>query len=352
MRNFIDDVKDQPEALGRLAEYYATREGGELLARVTELSGRKYDRILFTGMGSSYAASRLAATYLWSRGIPAIHVEASELLHYGAGTLLTNALLFFISQSGESVEIRQLLDILPADAVVIGITNVKTSTLAVKSALVLPLLAGEESTTSSKTYTSTLAVTLLACQALAKQPAADGIAAIQAAGERLFTLESHAAALDWNRITEWLRTADSIYLIGRGPAVSTAIQGALTFKELVKVQAESMEAATFRHGPLETVNEQTLIFAVASPGKTSALVDSFTMELTRCGAKVITIHEGIARIAKDEYAEAQEEHTAALDEYFAALVDIYPIQLAANLLAERLERNGGFQWITKVTTKE
>jgi fructoselysine-6-P-deglycase FrlB-like protein len=28
-------------------------------------------------------------------------------------------------------------------------------------------------------------------------------------------------------------------------------QGALTFKELVKVQAECKEAAQFRHGPLE-----------------------------------------------------------------------------------------------------
>lgn len=355
MRTFREDMAEQSDVLNAIASYYEGPEGAQLLQAVEVIGKSHTGRILFAGMGSSYAASRLAAQYLWSKGIPAMYVEASELLHYGRETLLQQSLLVLISQSGESVEVVQLLRQLPPSVEVIGITNQLASSLAQGSSIVFPLLAGEESTTSSKTYTATIAVALLLCGSLAGLSAEPALLSIRTASRRLGGMDMEKLSIKGNldRMLEGLQSADAIYLIGRGAAVTTAFQGALTFKELVKVQAESMEAAQFRHGPLETVNDQTLVIAFASQGATSGLMHAFVDELVQCGAQVIVIEEGVARIANEERdLQATDATTGELDEFFAALVDIYPVQMLANGLAERTGVGGQFKWITKVTMKQ
>lgn len=351
MRKFSEDMIEQPYVLQQVASYYSIEEGRELLRSSKTLADRYAGRVVFTGMGSSYAASRLAGNYLWSLGIPAIYVEASELLHYGMKTILDQSLLVLISQSGESVEVKEILQQLAPSVEVIGITNDPASTLARRSSLVFPLFAGEESTTSSKTYTATLAVTLLLCGSIAGLSPDLTTASIQVASNKFSELDTNLASIDWGQVTEWVQAANAVYLIGRGPAVASALQGALTFKELVKVPAECMEAAQFRHGPLETVTDETLIFVFASQGLTSELAHSFVEELVKCGAKVIVIEEGNARIAHDAGYVRSPGGQVKLDEYFSTLVDIYPVQMAANSLAERLGISG-FKWITKVTHKE
>ncbi|MFD2612315.1 SIS domain-containing protein [Paenibacillus gansuensis] len=352
MRQFIDDMQEQPNILQKIADYYEFEES--LLFRdADQWSAGKYQRIVFAGMGSSYAASRLAGNYLWSMGIPAFYMEASELLHYGMHTIPSEALLVLISQSGESIEVKEILRELPPATDLIGITNDPASTLGKSAKWVLPLLAGEESTTSSKTYTATLAVTLLLCNVIAKRSLVQPIHAIRTAASAFESVSGHLNSLPWDEITNWLIEANAIYLIGRGPAVSTAFQGALTFKELVKVPAESMEAAQFRHGPLETVNENTVVFVFASPAPTRKLALSFVTELVACGAKVIVIEQGMAVTAHNKgRSEASDATIDEVDEYFAALLDIYPVQRAANDLAERLGISGEFKWISKVTQKQ
>jgi glucosamine--fructose-6-phosphate aminotransferase (isomerizing) len=371
MRTFKDDMAEQPAVLSKVAAFYASTDGAALLEKCkrTKQEG-DFDAIIVSGMGSSYAASRLAAHYLWSLGVPAMAIEASELLHYGMDTLAARSLVILISQSGESAEVVQILQTLPSTSKVLGITNERASTLGRTAAVTLPLFAGEESTTSSKTYTASLAVTLLACGALAgrSKAVAAEIGFIKTASRKLSDLSATlSSAVNWDEITQWLSEASAIYLIGRGPAVTTAFQGALTFKELVKVQAECMEAAQFRHGPLETVDEQTIIFAFASAGKTSGFIHSFIEELLNCGAKVIVIEEGALTIANADAGageggqsagqkcgngKAADSEAMPLDEYFSVLADIYPVQMAAQLLSERLETSGAFKWITKVTRKE
>ncbi|MFC4776897.1 SIS domain-containing protein [Paenibacillus sp. GCM10023252] len=354
MRSFHQDLLEQPEVLKMIAAYYGSDEGRSLLQACAGIA-KESKRIIFTGMGSSYAASRLAGSYLATLGVAVSYQEASELLHYGMNTLGDESLLVLISQSGESIEIRQILQQLPPSVCVISITNDSSSTLSRGSKLVLPLFAGEESTTSSKTYTATLAVTLLLCGSIAGLDPRNGTAFVAAASRRLRELESELQHAPWSQIAEWLQEANAVYLIGRGPGVTTAFQGALTFKELVKFPAEYMEAAQFRHGPLETVNERTVVFVFASPGRTSELLYAFAEELRQCGAKVIVIEQGGIRLEGNASYVQQPTPSMAepvLDECFATLVDIYPVQLAASGLAERLGISGQFRWITKVTKKE
>jgi glucosamine--fructose-6-phosphate aminotransferase (isomerizing) len=346
-RTFLQDMLEQPDKLEQLVSFYKSSNGGNMLELLSQLGENK--TLLFSGMGSSLAASRFAVTYLWSVGKQAMYIEASELLHYGMPILSEDSLLVLISQSGESVEIKEILEALPDKITLIGITSDMGSTLAQKSTVALPLLCGEESTTSSKTYTASIAVVFLVAQVLAGLDRTDVFRAITNAS---LTLLGQTKETDYQNMANKLLKAKSIHFIGRGPGVSTAIQGALTFKELVKMQVECMEAAQFRHGPLETVGPDTLVIVFASEGRTQSLLLSFATKLQECGAVVFIVKEGKLFEHDSSHAETLAAKVEAVNEFASALTDIFPIQVIANSLAEQLGTTGEFKWITKVTAKQ
>ena len=57
MNQFIKEIQEQPEMLERTLGYYHSREGKERLDAVCTLwTTGDYDKIVLTGMGSSYFA--------------------------------------------------------------------------------------------------------------------------------------------------------------------------------------------------------------------------------------------------------------------------------------------------------
>jgi glucosamine--fructose-6-phosphate aminotransferase (isomerizing) len=350
-RNFLQDVREQPKVFDDVTLFYGSNAGQDLLDSAKRLAKDAHHEVLFTGMGSSYAVSRFAATYLWSSGIKARYVEASELLHYGLGAF-NDTLLVLISQSGESVEIKEILDLLPPGAKTIGITENLQSTLARKSSLVLPILSGEESTTSSKTYTSCIAVGFLLAQAFAGLQLSDVIQEIRKASADLSGLLEQETSSAERHAGEKFRTAKSIHFIGRGAGLATAFQGALMFKELVKIQVECMEAAQFRHGPMETVGTDSVLVVFAPAGKTDSILLSFANELKGYGATVFVVRDGRIDDNFSGMNHPVSDNPHVLREFSSALVDILPIQRIGHELSVQLGTTGSFKWITKVTSKE
>jgi glucosamine--fructose-6-phosphate aminotransferase (isomerizing) len=351
-RTFIQDVREQPKVFDDVTSFYGSKAGQILLDSARQLAEGAHFDVLFTGMGSSYAVSRFAATYLWSAGIKARFVEASELLHYGLGAF-DNTLLVLISQSGESVEIRGILDVLPAGVKTIGITEKMESTLARKSTIVLPIFSGDESTTSSKTYTSCIAVAFLLAQAMAGLELSDVIQEMRKASSDISSLLEQESSVAERLAGEKFRKAKSIHFIGRGAGLATAFQGALMFKELVKIQVECMEAAQFRHGPMETVGTDTVIVVFAPAGKTDTILLSFAKELKGFGAAVFVVRDGLISDNVSVLENlANNETPHVIREFASALVDILPIQRIGHELSVQLGTTGAFKRITKVTSKE
>ena len=83
MNKFLEEIQEQPEALKQTFCYYRSEEGKKSLKTVCALwKSGEYDRIVFTGMGSSYFISQAAATMISSASIPASAINAGELLHF------------------------------------------------------------------------------------------------------------------------------------------------------------------------------------------------------------------------------------------------------------------------------
>ncbi len=347
MRAFLNDLREQPLVLDKIHYYYSEMTGKSLFQEAASLVRNRDNPLIFTGMGSSFFAAKAATSYLWSFGRQAWFFETSDLIHYGMKILTDDSCLVVISQSGESVEIKELFTRLPKNAATIGVTNQLDSSLAKSVKVCLPMLAGSEGTTASKTYTASLAVLLLLCSNLGGGDFKAAHQNLRQAIQRLFDLNETAPAIPLANIIEEFSKAKTISLVGRGPGVATALQGALTIKELVKMPAEGMEAAQFRHGPLEIADSNLAAIVIASAGQTEKHLLSLAMDLSACGVRLLTIKCG------DILTDLTEKISRVdIDEYFSTLIDIYPIQLIANAVAVKLDREESFRWITKVTTRE
>jgi glutamine---fructose-6-phosphate transaminase (isomerizing) len=343
---FMTEIAGQPAAIRRAAAA-AADQAGVVAALGHELRVR--ERVVLTGMGSSYDACYPAATRLAAAGVLAMMVDAAELLHFRLDALGPETLLVCVSQSGESAEtvrvVRELRD-RGERPFIAAVTNGPASTLARLADRNLDTRGGEEHGPSTVTFAATLVVMAALSRSLAGRepaPAADAEAAAEAAERLLADPEDTARSL-----AGWLGARPVLALLGRGESRAAAEMGALTLKEAARFPAESLQAAQFRHGPLELAGPELAAIVFASEAPTRSLDIRLAGELVAAGAGVLVISpdgaapDGAAGIATGELAEA-----------ISSAVSIVPVQLLSWALARsRGLAPGTYTIASKVTTHE
>ncbi len=285
---YIKDILNQPAAMRDALDHYPV---GALREAAQRFSRGEFDRILVTGMGGSYAGSIPAVEMLAKTGTPVLWMETSELIHYQMEQISSRTLLWVISQSGFSVEIVRLLEMVKEKppAYIIGVTNTIDSPVGRSCQAVLPLSAGPEYTVSTKTYLNTLTVMQLAALELTGQPLDSAFIEFRKAADAvetfLSTWEERVAALK----TDLGRRMHRMLLIGRGRSRAAVVTGSLILKEAAKVIVEGMTTSFFRHGPLELADEKLTLLVLAGPEKTQAINHALADEAASYGAQVVWI---------------------------------------------------------------
>ena len=106
---YLRDILDQPRVL---EETLAQLEVSESLQRLAGgLKEGKFEKVVLTGMGSSFHALHPLNIQLIDHGFTAVMVETSELLHYQNRLFDPKTLIVAVSQSGQSAEVVRLLEI-------------------------------------------------------------------------------------------------------------------------------------------------------------------------------------------------------------------------------------------------
>jgi glutamine---fructose-6-phosphate transaminase (isomerizing) len=351
MSMMMEEVLQQPAALAGLRKYYSSPGAipGKVLRKLVK---RWPPVVVFTGMGSSLFAAYPAQAYLTAIGIRAIVWETAELLHHHLKFLGPDTLLVAVSQSGETVEITRLLDCLPKKVGLMGVVNVEASTLARRSSLLLPMMAGQQSTVSTKTYMSSVAVLMyLAFAIVGESPRALTQALIRAieAQERILdNAESITAPT-----VEFFDNPPYVALMSRGPDLASAYQGALTLKEVVRLGAEAISAAQFRHGPIEIISpaHRYVIFARQGQRGGRTKTGKFLVGL----AQDIRAHGGRVLLLTDLPVETEPNirlvRVEPLRLGLGTLVDSLYVQLLAHELALRAGLEPGKFWIAEGVTR-
>jgi glucosamine--fructose-6-phosphate aminotransferase (isomerizing) len=127
-----------------------------------------------------------------------------------------------------------------------------------------------------------------------------------------------------------------VFVIGRGASLATAGTGGLILKESVRLSAEGMSSAAFRHGPLEMTSPSVLTCICRGHGAAISLHESLDRDIRLAGGRVV-------------WLDAPPE----LPEYLAPVLEILPVQMLSLALATlRGEEAGRFRHASKITTKE
>jgi glucosamine--fructose-6-phosphate aminotransferase (isomerizing) len=332
---FIEEIAGQPEAVRR-AEAALARQADDVAELRRALD--RPDPVIFTGMGSSYDASYPAVTTLAGRGVDCWMLDTAELLHFRMAAMRRAGVLACVSQSGESAELVRLVERLPAERpLVAAITNGTENTLARAADIALDTGAGEEHGPSTMTFAGALAV----LDALVGDPPFE-----RAALEMERMLAEPEATAD--RLCEWIDGRPTLALVGRGSARAAAEMGALTLKEAARFPAESLQAAQFRHGPLELAGPRLAVIVIATEPRTRDLELGLAAELAAAGAAVLVVSQD-----GDAPGGCESVAVGPLENGLAAAAATIPAQL----LAWRLARSRGltpgeFALAGKVTTRE
>jgi glucosamine--fructose-6-phosphate aminotransferase (isomerizing) len=296
-------------------------------------------------MGASLFASIPLEYFLCSIGIHAVAIEAGEFLHYRHGAY-RNAVAVLVSRSGESVEITRLLAILKGRQPIIGISNEPQSLLSQSADVSIHISSLPDEMVAIQTYTGTLLALHLLGSAV--------VDSFAAAKENIDELIPTFAALietnmrDLQRWDAFFRLDVPVYLMARGPSCASACEGALLLHEVAKSPEVAMAAASFRHGPVEVVDDNFRGVVFAPQGPTRELNPGLARDLTQFGGHVRLIGPTLEATEGMQWCIVP-----AVPEMLAPLFEIVPLQAAALRLAElRGVKPGSFRYAPQVTVDE
>lgn len=343
MNNFIKDVTGQSESLKEGMKSFAS---DETLKDLNSLKSMGFNKILFTGMGSSNFCSIPAKNFLVKNGLDAKVESASQILYYEKNLITKDTLLILISQSGESVEIVKLIKELPEDIFVVGVTNDKDSTLGKRAQICVFLNVEEEESVTTRTYLSSIMAANLIGKALIRDLNDADVSDLKTAANSLKALTDKWTSIK-SALIEFMPHPSYLCLIGRGDALTTARAGALFVREVSKFPALDFDSGEFRHGPFEMVDENFAGFIFAQ--------DSNTWDHDLFLAKDAASRGGKIVFVTDKEVEASENFLPLLidkiDPLLSPILQIVPVQLYADQLArDRGFEPGKFRWNTKITT--
>ena len=339
---YLRDILQQPAALE------ATRlhlEDGLALSNLPQrLAAGEFRRMVLTGMGSSFHVLYPLFYSLVGHGLPALMVEAGELIHHAGSLLDRESLVLAVSQSGHSAEIVHLMkQAATQGAPVLGVTNTPESPLAQRSAACILTSAGEEATVSCKTYVSSLMALHWLADALTARSLENARRvsreAVPAAQNYLNAWQSHTAALE-----KTLVGIEHVFLAGRGSSLAVCGTGGLITKESAHVHAEGMSSAALRHGPQEMLGTNCFVLVFAGPAETRNLNARLFEEVRGLGIPAGWVDMG---------QETGPFALPAADENLRSILEILPVEMMTLALARLRGRTAGiFERGSKVTVVE
>lgn len=263
-----EEIRAQPEAVARALDGVRATgaEARDAVARAR--------RVFVTGCGTSYHAAKVGASLLrgLSRGgVEAWPVRAFELVNYFSGLRPDDAVVA-VSHSGTSfMTLRTLEAAGSAGAETVAVTGFPASEAGRLARHVVPT-GYEQERSWAHTISYLAALTCLAAIAndLAGPQERLDLGYLPEAVAEALQLEELAHRLAASTlVAERYREPPPILLVGSGPNVATAEEGALKLLETSYVQAAPFELEQMLHGPLAAVSDDTLFFLLAPGGQST-----------------------------------------------------------------------------------
>ncbi|WP_246642880.1 SIS domain-containing protein [Rhizobium laguerreae] len=219
----------------------------------------------FAGIGASYQAAMVGASYLRDLGIRSFPYCPTDL--YGAVDSAAEAFVA-LSASGQSREISDVMGLRP-HLPRIAICRGRGNPLAEVTGAVIPTGSGSDNGASSTGYTGMLLAIGMLCDRIADQNAfQEWIRLPSAIGDLLKVAVPSASAA-----AVLLHNCSSIDLVGAGAGFATAGEGAMLIREAVRIPAAGWDTLNYLHGPMESQDACTGVIAFGNGRETKIAED-------------------------------------------------------------------------------
>jgi glucosamine--fructose-6-phosphate aminotransferase (isomerizing) len=304
-RHFMaKEIHEQPEVISHTLGSFIDFAEGRVHLPDLGLDPAGISKISISACGTAYYAGIVGKYWLERYARVPVEIDVASEFRYREPPLEKGGLSVFITQSGETADTLATLRYCKAQGQrIASIVNVRTSTIARESDVILPTLAGPEiGVASTKAFTCQLSV--LACLAIALGRARGAISeaqekelthALAEVPRHVSTLLHNEAA--YERLAHDLSKARDVLYLGRGSSFPLALEGALKLKEISYIHAEGYAAGELKHGPIALIDENVPVIVVAPVDELFEKTVSNMQEVAARGGKIILLSDAAAERA-------------------------------------------------------
>ena len=302
-RHFMaKEIHEQPEVVGHTLSHYLDFANSRVDLPDMPIDFASIRRVSISACGTAFYAGLVAKYWFEQIARLPVDIDVASEFRYREVPMEPDGLALFISQSGETADTLAALQYCRSQDQKIGsIVNVRESSIARASDVVLPTLAGPEiGVASTKAFTCQLAV--LACLAVAAARARGKVDEKQEAAlvDALAELPRHMSAVlrdesAYDALSHSLGKARDVLYLGRGVNFPLALEGALKLKEISYIHAEGYAAGEMKHGPIALIDEAVPVIVVAPRDDMFEKTASNVQEAAARGGRIIVLSDTEAR---------------------------------------------------------
>ena len=332
----LKEMHEQPEVFKKTTEKYISNGMDSLIEKMPDFS--KYGRIRIVACGSATHAGLVGKQMIEKYANVEVRVDTASEFRYGKQFLKDDELVIVVSQSGETADTLEALNIAKKNGNdTLGIVNAKGSTIAREAKMVLYTEAGQEiAVATTKAYSAQVALlSLIALNLSYKKDLTnkDEIIEILKDAKKLPDyIEELLNRTDvYKKIAEDIKDQNDIFFIGRGVDYALAEEGSLKLKEISYTHSEAYAAGELKHGTISLIEDKTPVVAIITDEKIAPKTISNIKEVKSRGANVICITN---QNIEDNEVYDEKVVIPKVNDIFEPLLAVIPLQMIAYELAK------------------
>ncbi len=298
-----------------------------------------FNKIYIVACGTAYHAGLVGKLIIEKMARVPVEVDVALEFRYRDPFVDENTLFIAISQSGETLDtLAALREAKKKGARVLSVVNVVGSSVARESDDVFYTWAGPEiAVASTKAYTTQLICMYLiglymgSTKGTVDKKVYDSmLEELRALPDKVESILAQEESIE--AMAKQYHRREQVFFIGRGLDSGVAYEGSLKLKEISYINSFAIAAGELKHGTIALMEEESLVFALATQDFLYEKMVSNVEEIRARGARIIAVaKEGRTEIEKvsDEVIYIPD----CIDEVSPVLA-VVPLQIFAYYVAK------------------
>ena len=337
----LKEIHEQPKGIQETLVRRIAEDGKINLDGIsmTKEDIENFDKVYIVACGTAYHAGLVGKLVIEKMARVPVEVDIASEFRYRDPFVDEKTLFIAISQSGETLDtLAALREAKRKGARVLSVVNVVGSSVARESDDVFYTWAGPEiAVASTKAYTTQLICMYLIGLYMGSTKGTiekdyytqvlEELKLLPEKVEKLCAEEGEIAAL-----AKKYHRKDQVFYVGRGLDSGVSYEGSLKLKEISYINSFAIAAGELKHGTIALMEEETLVFALATQDFLYEKMVSNVEEIKARGAHVIAV----AKEGKTEIEQVADEVIyipTCMDEVSPVLA-VIPLQIFAYYVAK------------------